>query len=147
MRIRSCRCDSVVRRGSSDQRDLWLVWATWFTLAGPQIAALPELEQKRVTHACELETSIVLCLCPELVDLDAARGTEAAFESAFYSPQGSRTSRVSSTRPFDHITVHGGYGYPELATPEKGETLLDVAVAEVVACVREVATWSSLEPR
>ena len=130
-----------------DARDLWLVFATWFIMAAPQIAALPELEQKKVTHSCELETSIILRLCPELVDLDAARGTEAAFDSAFYSPDASRSSRVSSPRPFEHITAHGGYGHPELATPEKGEALLDVAVAEVVSCVQEVVMWPALEPR
>lgn len=130
-----------------DARDLWLVFATWFSLAAPQIAALPELDQKKVTHACELETSIILQLRPELVNLDVAQGTEAAFDSAFYSPDSSRTNYVSTPRPFEHITVHGGYGHPELATPEKGKALLDVAVAQVVAFVREFATWSSLDPR
>ena len=130
-----------------DERDLWLVFATWFSLAAPQIAALSELDQKKVTHACELETSIILRLRPELVDLDAARGTEAAFDSAFYSPDASRPSRVASVRPFEHITLHGGYGHPELATSEKGEALLDVAVAQVVAFVQEFATWPPLNPR
>ncbi|MDF1513170.1 MAG: creatininase family protein [Anaerolineae bacterium] len=130
-----------------DTRDLWLVFATWFSLAAPQIAALDELDQKKVTHACELETSIILRLRPELVDLNAARGTEAALDSVFYSPDASRSSRVSSTRPFEHITLHGGYGRPELATSEKGESLLKVAVAEVVAFVQEFATWPPLEPR
>ena len=130
-----------------DERDLWLVFATWFTLAAPQIAALPELEQKKVTHACELEASIVLRLRPELVDLGAARGAEVPFQSTFYSSDASRSSRVVTVRPFDHITTSGGYGHPELATPEKGEALLNVAVAEIVACVQEVATWPPLEPR
>jgi creatinine amidohydrolase len=129
------------------ERDLWLVLATWFALAAPQIAAIPELDQKKVTHACELETSVILQLRPELVDLSAARGTEAAFQSIYYSPDASRPSRVASSRPFEHITANGGYGHPELATPEKGEALLQVAVAEVVACVQEIATWSPMEPR
>lgn len=130
-----------------DTLDLWLVFATWFSMAAPQIAALSELDQKKVTHACELETSIILRLRPELVNLDAARGTEAAFDSAFYSPDASRPSRVSSPRPFEHITVHGGYGHPELATPVKGEALLKVAVEQVVACVQEIAMWTPLNPR
>ena len=130
-----------------EESDLWLVFATWFSLAASQIAALSELDQKKVTHACELETSIVLRMRPELVDLDAARGTKSDFDSVFYSPDASRPSRVASPRPFAHITVHGGFGHPELATAEKGEALLDVAVEQVVACVREVAAWPALEPR
>ena len=129
-----------------DERDLWLVLATWFSLAAPQIAAIKELVQKKVTHACELETSIMLRLVPQLVNLNAARGTEAALASSFYSPDARWPSRVSSPRPFEHITLHGGYGHPELATPEKGEVLLQVAVDEVVSFVREFATWPQLEP-
>jgi creatinine amidohydrolase len=130
-----------------DMDDLWLVFATWFSLAASQIAALPEINQKKVTHACELETSIILHLHPELVALDLAHGTQAAFDSAFYSPDSSRVNRVASPRPFEHITLHGGYGHPELATPEKGEALLDVAVEQVVTCIQEMAMWTHLEPR
>ena len=70
-----------------------------------------------------------------------------AFESVFYYPDASRPSRVSVARPFDHVSASGAYGHPELATADKGEALIDVAVAEVVACVREIAAWSPLEPR
>lgn len=129
-----------------ERRDLWLVFATWYTLAAPQIAALPALEQKWVTHSCELETSAMLRLRPELVDMDAARGAAISFESAFYTPDSSRASRVSVVRPFEHVTETGAYGHPEHATAEKGEALLAAAVGEVVACVREIATWSSLDP-
>jgi creatinine amidohydrolase len=129
-----------------DERDLWLVFATWFGLAAPQIAALPELEQKKVTHACELETSAILRLRPELVDLEAARGAAPSFESTIYSPDSSLRGRVTVIRPFDHTTETGAYGHPEVATAEKGEALLAVAVNEVVACAREMATWRSLGP-
>ena len=130
-----------------DERDLWLVFATWFGLAASQIAAMPELEQKKVTHACELETSAILRLRPDLVDLDAARGAVPSFESTIYSPDSSLAGRVTVIRPFDHTTETGAYGHPEVATAEKGEALLTVAVNEVVACAREIATWTSPEPR
>ena len=130
-----------------DQRDLWLVFATWDQLAAPQIREIPGLEQDHVTHACELETSMVLRLRPELVDLDAARGAIVPFESAFYSPDSRRSSRITVARPFEHISVTGSYGYPALATPEKGKALFDAAVGEVVDCVREIAEWELFEPQ
>lgn len=129
-----------------DRRDLWLVFATWFELAAPQIATIPGLEQDHVTHACELETSMVLSLQPELVDLDAARGAVSDFASAFYSPDSRRANRVTVTRPFEHVTATGGYGHPELATAEKGEALFTAVVDEVVALVREVAGWEAIAP-
>jgi creatinine amidohydrolase len=130
-----------------DRRDLWLVFATWYELAVLQIAEVPGLEQDHVTHACELETSMILSLQPELVDLDAAEGAIYPLESAFYSPDSRRASRVTVLRPFEHISVTGGYGHPELATAEKGEALFDAVVDEVVACVREVASWETLTPK
>ena len=39
-----------------------------------------------MTHACELETSMVLGLRPELVDLNAACGADRAVRFAFYAP-------------------------------------------------------------
>jgi len=130
-----------------DERDLWLVFATWFELAAPQIAAVPGLEQDHITHASELETSMILRLRPELVDLQAAKGAIVPFESAFYCPDSRRGSRVTVARPIDHVSATGGYGHPELATAEKGEALFAAAVGEVVACVREIAGWEVFEPR
>ena len=130
-----------------DERDLWLVMGTWFALAGPQIASLEILSQKHVTHACELETSMMLRLRPELVRLEAARGANVSFESAFYCPDSSRSSRVTVSRPFEHISSSGAYGHPELATTEKGDALFTVAVQEVVACIREIAGWETLDPQ
>jgi creatinine amidohydrolase len=129
-----------------ERRDLWLVFATWYTLAAPQIAALSDLDQKWVTHSCELETSAMLRLRPELVDMAAARGAGIDFESAFYTPDSSRASRVSIVRPFDQISATGAYGHPEVATPDKGEDILAAAAGELVAFLREVATWEEIEP-
>jgi creatinine amidohydrolase len=130
-----------------DERDLWLVLATWFVLAAPQIAALPEIEQKRVSHACELETSMILRLYPELVDLGAARGADSSSRSASSNSDSSRASRVTTVRPFDHTSKSGAYGHPERATAAKGETLFATAVDQVVACVREIAAWQVPDPR
>ena len=130
-----------------EKKDLWISLATWFTIAAEQIAALEELDQKAVTHACELETSMILHLRPELVDLQAARGTTIPFASAFYVPDFGAPSRVDVARSFDQLSVTGAFGHPESATPAKGELLFDTAVREVVAFVREFATWNEFEPR
>jgi creatinine amidohydrolase len=124
------------------ERDLWLALATWFVLAAPQIAEIPELEQKRVSHASELETSMILRLYPHLVDLDVARGAVPVSRSA-----SSSASRVTTVRPFDHTSKSGAYGHPERATAEKGEAIFETAAREVVACIKEIAAWQPPEPR
>jgi creatinine amidohydrolase len=123
-----------------EETDLWLAMATWFSLAAPQIAAIDALEQKRVTHACELETSMILTLRPELVRLEAARGAHTPFPSQF-------TSRVTVQRPFEFRSETGALGHPELGTAEKGEAMLQAGVEQVVAFVRELASWPPIEPR
>jgi creatinine amidohydrolase len=130
-----------------DKPDLWISLATWFTIAAEQIAAIEELDQKAVTHACELETSMILRLRPELVDLNAARGTTIPFESAFYVPDFGAPSRVDVARSFNQLSVTGAFGHPEKATAAKGELLFTTAVREVVAFVREFAAWNEFEPQ
>ena len=44
------------------------------------------------------------------------------------------------------ISETGALGHPELATPQKGEALIEIGVEQVVACIREIAAWPSVEP-
>lgn len=126
--------------------DLWLAFGSWMTLAAEQIAALEEVEQEQVSHACEQETSMILRLRPELVKMEAARGANIPFDSAFYSPDFSGPSRVDVPRAFDQLSETGAFGHPELATPDKGEALFGAAAEEVVAFVREFARWPDIRP-
>jgi creatinine amidohydrolase len=131
-------------RGRRDAaEDLWLVLATWYTLAAPYFSTIEGLVQDHLTHSCEMETSLVLYLRPELVRTEAAKGRTEPFPSQYYS---FHASRVVVQKPFDRISLTGAMGYPEHATPEKGEALVQIGVEQVVACVREVATWPPIEP-
>ncbi len=129
-----------------DLPGLWISLATWFTIAAEQIAAIDSLDQKAVTHACELETSMILHLRPELVAMLSATGTVIPFDSAFYVPDFGAPSRVDVARSFDQLSATGAFGHPELATAEKGAVLFDTAVREVVAFVREFAAWKEFQP-
>jgi len=129
-----------------DESELYLALGSWWTLAAEQVAAIQGLEAKMVTHACEQETSMMLRLRPELVRMSAARGANIPFDSAFYSPDFSRPSRVDVPRAFEQLSVTGAFGHPELATAEKGEALLTAAAQEVVAFVREFAAWPAFRP-
>lgn len=135
-----------VRMRHREEPDLWLVFASWFELAAAQVVAMDVLQQKLASHASELETSMILRLRPELVDMDAARGASIPFASAFYCPDVSSGSRVTVSSPQERLSITGALGHPELGTSEKGEALFSVAAEEAVACVREIATWPTLEP-
>jgi creatinine amidohydrolase len=129
-----------------DKPDLWLAFSSWWTIAAVQVAALTNVQQEMVTHACEQESSMILRLRPELVRQEAAKGANIPFESAFYCPDFSRPSRVDVPRAFDQLSVTGAFGHPEIAEAEKGEALFSAAVQEVVAFVHEFAAWPVLPP-
>jgi creatinine amidohydrolase len=129
-----------------DKPDLWLAFSSWWHIAVEQVAAIQGLEAKMVTHACEQETSMILKLRPELVKPEAAQGANIPFESAFYCPDFSHASRVDVPRAFDQLSRTGAFGHPEIATEAKGAALFAAAVGEVVAFVRELATWPILDP-
>ena len=129
-----------------DTPDLWIAFSSWWTIAAEQVAALTNVQQEMVTHACEQESSMILRLRPELVKMDVAKGANIPFESAFYFPDFSRPSRVDVARAFDQLSVTGAFGHPEIAEAEKGEALFSAAVTEVVTFVREFADWPVLPP-
>ena len=117
------------------------------TIAAKQIADLADVEQDSVIHACEIETSMILRLRPKLVKVEAARGANIPFESAFYCPDFSRSGRVTVPRSFEQLSETGAFAQPETATAGKGESLFDVTVREIVAFVREFANWSNFDPQ
>jgi creatinine amidohydrolase len=126
----------------ADKPDLWLAFCSWFGgIASAQVAQIEALEQKYVTHACELETSVILRVRPELVQMDLARGSTFKFDSAFETPDASAPSRVYVPRSFDQVTRTGALGHPELATADKGEQIVQAATREIVAFVREFGRW------
>ena len=136
----------VQLRHYQDKPDLWLAFSSWWAIAAPQIAAIEGIEAEAVTHACEMETSMILRLRPELVRPNP-EGANVAFDSAFYCPDFSQPSRVDVPRAFNQISRTGAFGHPEVASVEKGEALFSAAVQEVVTFVREFATWEPFAPQ
>jgi creatinine amidohydrolase len=127
-------------------KELYMAFSSWWAIAAEQVAAIQGIDAKMVTHACEQETSMLLHIRPELVEMSEAKGANIEFDSEFYCPDFSRPSRVDIPRTFDQLSKTGAFGHPEVATKEKGEALFAAAVKEVVAFVREFETWPFIEP-
>jgi creatinine amidohydrolase len=129
-----------------ENEELFIAFATWWIIAAEQVAAIQGLEAKSVTHACEQETSMILRIRPELVDMSAATGANIKFESDFYVPDFSAPSRVDVARTFDQLSKTGAFGHPEIASVEKGEALFAAASNEVIKFIREYQSWPLIEP-
>ncbi len=89
---------------------------------------------KGVRHACEAETSLMLHLHPDLVRFDAAVDGGLAPEPPIRG----------GVWTFDELTEHGSWGYPTLATADKGQALFDAAVSHVSAQLQSLAEGVAL---
>lgn len=121
--------------------NLWLTFTSWFEIAQGQAAAVEGLTQPGVIHACEWETSMVMCSHPQLVTEDERPSTHILFKSDFYAPDFSKPSRIYVARTIEQVSASGAFGYPEYAASAKGEALYAAATREVVTFIREFADW------
>jgi creatinine amidohydrolase len=112
--------------------------ATYWTLPETAEAYGRILErQSNVRHACEAETSMLLCLKPELVDREALAHVEAPVD---LPPRG---GGPYVWRSFADMTKSGVLGVPGAATAEKGERLLDAAAATLANAMVGGELWPS----
>ncbi|MCS6994356.1 MAG: creatininase family protein [Anaerolineales bacterium] len=110
--------------------------------AGPAGAAA--LEQYRESpiggmgHACELETSMVLALRPDLVHMERAADDTDFIATPSYYMDWIEGGALIANPPWDDDTVSGAYGAGSLGTAEKGRRWLEVAIAEKVQHIHEI---------
>ena len=127
-----------------------VVSAAAFYLTSPEgrraIEEHRESERGGMAHACELETSIYLAIDPGAVDMDLAVDEESypAGDHAWFDWSDGSLKYMPWWSSFSRSGVQGR---PTLATAEKGKVLLDAAVAECVAYVRELRSKPIRERR
>lgn len=138
-------CQEVIYRmmlKHREREDFWIASAGYWSIAD-EAMRLPEMGTDRLTHACEYETSMVLALRADLVDMQQALGHTIRLRSKYYFPDLTtrRNNKVNISLPFEQMTHSGAVGSPELATVAKGQQLFDAVSAKVLDFVREFAHW------
>jgi len=116
--------------------DTTMVCASYWELAKSQFSQIATGPLKAVGHACELETSMMLAVRPDLVRIGEI-DDDCLVSSA-------KVEGLDVITGFDVRTTHGGRGYPSYATKEKGEALLFAAVdatATAISAMREGLYW------
>ena len=88
------------------------------------------LEQEGGTHADEGETSMMLYLAPETVDMSKA--------AKDYDPRPDRRGLTRNPEGEGHYSPTGVWGDPTLATKEKGKIIVEATVAEIIRQVEEL---------
>ena len=103
-------------------------------MAAAELEKLREAKQTGgMSHGCELETSLMLHLRPELVEMEKAVHDIAQPDSRFYWRDILRGSRgVALADLTRHASRTGLVGDPTVATAEKGRQFFDLIVSATV---------------
>lgn len=117
----------ALRRLQPEFPDRLLAAASYWDIAEAELAGIAEGPRKRMGHACEMETSMILALRPELVRLDQA-GDDCRAEMP-------ELRGVVVVEDFRQRTQRGSFGYPQQASAEKGRKMLESAIGRTVEVV------------
>lgn len=113
-----------------------LAMASWWSVGKPR----PDqhgLKTTAISHACEYETSLMLCLRPDLVEMGHAQDHSSDLDDAWLTGE----KRVTLYRRFSSMTATGGLGSPTAATAAKGKSILAAVTYDVVAFLHAFAQW------
>ena len=115
-----------------EHSDATIFGMSYFQLAEPFIDEIRDSEPGGMGHAGELETSLMLHLRPELV-ADERSGTYLHDPHDLTINDLFDTGPLGAYRPFTEYSESGAIGDPDLATAEKGESILEGLQAELAA--------------
>jgi len=107
-----------------------LTGAAYWEMAAEELSSLCEGPSKVMGHACEIETSMMMHLRPELVQSHLIENdpetTPDSLRGLFWP------------RDFGRRTDHGAVGYPSFANAERGRVMLEAIVRKVGAVVEAI---------
>ena len=132
---------NIVKYAGERHRRIFCATAFLHT-SGPLGAA--SLEKHRTSaiggmgHACELETSLMLHLRPELCHMDRVVDETEFISTPSYYMDWIEGGSLIANPPWDDDTKTGAYGAGSQGTAEKGRIWLSAAIEEKVAHVLEI---------
>jgi creatinine amidohydrolase len=115
---------TTVRQLNYDLPVLDAIWVQPFTVAGPDLAKILDSADQDV-HAGELATSLMLYLAPQLVKQGRVD----------YIPESGK--EYLDYVSFARLCPDGVWGRPSLASADKGQQILELAVAQTVKYITE----------
>lgn len=121
--------------------NLHVVLASYWQIAAATITRHRESEPGGVSHACEMETSIMLHLRPNRVRMDLARRDGPHDSSRYRKADMQLPKPVYYVAEFHELSASGVIGHPDLASAEKGKLFLDGIAQEVGEFVDDFLAW------
>lgn len=131
----------IVARDLRVKHELIVFSTNWFTLPLGEAEGLFTPEEHRFgIHAGDMETSMMLALRPQFVDMTQARDFQSSSKerAAKYAILGNGKSAKLGWQMQDYNAM-GAAGNATLATVEKGRAVIDAAAEQLALLLREVA--------
>lgn len=138
----------IAARNISNHSNAVCAMVPWWNLV-PK-ALLNELRESEfpggMAHGCELETSVLLHLCGNLVQMDKAEKDMPVQKSEFFYWDLQAPSPVFFQEFFSRYSRTGTSGDPTKATAEKGRRFVEAVVERLIKVIRELRA-REIEPR
>ena len=129
--------DSTFTTLKYEHPDLQLYSFTVLDIAKEKFEEIRKSPRKMIGHADELETSIMLALRPDLVEMSRALPEKPSFPTPV-SLEPEDLTKVTFGWRAKQVSKSGVIGSPNLATSDTGRLLLDYVVQTISAIVGEV---------
>ncbi|MEI6290833.1 MAG: creatininase family protein [Chloroflexota bacterium] len=111
-------------------------------LSGPEsIASLEKYRESKIGgmgHACELETSFMLHLRPDLVHMERVIDDIDFITTDSYYMDWMEGGALVANPPWDDDSIYGAYGAGSLGTAQKGKIWLEAAISEKCKHIMEI---------
>jgi creatinine amidohydrolase len=122
--------------------DLVAAAACYWDLASAEINRLRRSGQGGMSHACELETSLMLQVRPETVKRERIAPSRPRWRIPWLVQDlAGGGSGVTLGYHIDDVAPSGVMGDPELASPEAGAVFLDAISARVAEFLVDFSSW------
>ncbi len=111
-------------------------------LSGPEgVASLEKHRESKIGgmgHACELETSFMLYLRPDLVHMERVKDDTDFVTTQSYYMDWVEGGAIVANPPWDDDSVYGAYGAGSFGSAQKGKIWLQAAIDEKIKHIVEI---------
>lgn len=114
-----------------------LGFCSWWQAANTELLDISESGKGGAGHACELETSLMLHLHPEIVRTDRIQSGTNRPTWPWAESDMLRGAKVRLQRSMEQMTQNGVYGDPTIADASKGERIMKVVIKNLKTVVED----------
>lgn len=128
----------LLEKFGADNQDLNVALVTWWKLVSDALLELNETGPGGVGHAGEFETSLMLHIRPDLVQLDKREAMKNIKSYPWAEMDMLRGSKASIFRSMKAMTSNGVFGDPSVCSAEKGNKITKIVTTSLKGIVLDL---------